>query len=453
MFPGAKIDPREHVREPGAPPTPRPLSIGRLSIGLVLSFALFQGLAGCESNKNYEQRNGYAASLPSGEQHAGIFADDPPGCLGLCQRDPGSPLVDCEAAEKGLEFIEVWNFDTGVAPYMYTYTDRSVHNLEPYGWEPEAAPIARCVGVENEVGFHLRGGPFRDWGGGFGMRLDWRLAGLGNCGIDDPAYRSDFCRPLGTEYPYSDYTFDLTEWEGVSFWARRGPDGQPLLRVMIGDQRTDDDISFLMYSSDPDAPRFCERNRVCGCPGDVPCLPVPEEFKTALTARDALRDCSLSDVSVCWDQELDPQMTKYQTYEYCGTSACECPYEAFPEENGGVDLQFVGRSCNSFGFRGGIVNDYCYNPGEDPDPYESNYLCGDHWTKPVHLTTDWQFFKVPFTSMLQQGWAKEQHEFDLNAVSMIRFSWDKGNIDYYLDDVSFYRKKRPIDGAAGADSQ
>ena len=50
---------------------------------------------------------------------------------------------------------------------------------------------------------------------------------------------------------------------------------------------------------------------------------------------------------------------------------------------------------------------------------------------------------MPFTRLLQQGWAKEQHQFDLHAISMIRFSWDKGFIDYWLDDVGFYRDERP----------
>jgi hypothetical protein len=150
---------------------------------------------------------------------------------------------------------------------------------------------------------------------------------------------------------------------------------------------------------------------------------------------------------ICWDPEKDPDLSQMNPHQDCGTYACDCPYEAFstPEGQSSVlrpDPAFNGRGCNEFAFRGGIVDNYCYIPGQDPNPHEANYLCGDHWAAPVHLTTDWQFFKVPFTSLLQQGWAKEQHQFDLHAVSMVRFTWDKGYIDYFIDDVRFYREKR-----------
>jgi hypothetical protein len=59
----------------------------------------------------------------------------------------------------------------------------------------------------------------------------------------------------------------------------------------------------------------------------------------------------------------------------------------------------------------------------------------------VDLSTDWQFFTVPFTNLRQQGWAKKSLQLDLHSVSMIRFSWDSGKIDYWIDDVSFYRRK------------
>ena len=44
---------------------------------------------------------------------------------------------------------------------------------------------------------------------------------------------------------------DVSEWEGISFWARRGPDSQAGFRVLVGDKNTDDDIAYLMYREDP----------------------------------------------------------------------------------------------------------------------------------------------------------------------------------------------------------
>ena len=401
-----------------------------------------QGSIACGSNRNHEQREAYAATLPN---------DDPPGCLYLCQPDPPPKLVDCQTPVAGLEFLEVWTFNGTNAPYLYTYSDRSVHNLNVHGWEPPTEGTVRCQGVVGEAvngdgepieiegldrAFHLKGGPFRDWGGGFGMRLQWLLEGPDHCA---KAERPDYCQPPDTPPPFDQYTFDLTSYDGISFWARRGPDSQPLLRVMIGDRRTDDDISYRMSVDVPEEPRFCERNLKCGCPKDLPCTPAPEGMRATFDPNDR---CGGGPVSVCWDPEKDPYGDQLDTYQFCGDDACNCGYEAYPEE---VDPEFEGKTCNRFAFRGGIVDDYCYDPVEGPPPYESNYLCGDHWTYPVHLTTEWQFFKVPFTKLLQQGWAKEQHQFDLNYVSMLRFSWDKGYIDYWIDDVGFYRDARPAE--------
>jgi hypothetical protein len=125
-------------------------------------------------------------------------------------------------------------------------------------------------------------------------------------------------------------------------------------------------------------------------------------------------------------------------YQICAESACDFEYKGFPDVGG--DPQFEGRSCTEFSFRGSITADFCYDPGETPDPYEGNELCGDHWMHPVQLTTDWRFFKVPFNTLLQQGWAKESDFLDLTAASLIRFTFDRGWLDTYLDGVRFYRR-------------
>ena len=67
---------------------------------------------------------------------------------------------------------------------------------------------------------------------------------------------------------------DVSAWEGISFWARRGPDSQAGFRVLVGDKYTDDDIAYLMYRIDPRMPRYCERVRECGCLNHRPCVAV-----------------------------------------------------------------------------------------------------------------------------------------------------------------------------------
>ena len=134
----------------------------------------------------------------------------------------------------------------------------------------------------------------------------------------------------------------------------------------------------------------------------------------------------------------------------CGRTQCDNAYAAYPTN--GSDPQSVGRACTPYTYRSGTQANVCYNPPgtldaagnpvpADPLPAESDEQCGDHFTFPVHLTTEWQFFTVPFTQMFQQGWAKQAPFFDLTSASVVRFTWDAGYVDYYIDDVRFYRVK------------
>ncbi|MGO9291512.1 MAG: hypothetical protein ACLQIJ_22505, partial [Polyangia bacterium] len=73
---------------------------------------------------------------------------------------------------------------------------------------------------------------------------------------------------------------------------------------------------------------------------------------------------------------------------------------------------------------------------------EPDQQCGDYWTFPLHLSTDWQLFLVPFTTMYQQGWAKRWPFFDISSVSVVRLTWDVGWVDYWIDNLRFYRVKQ-----------
>jgi hypothetical protein len=134
----------------------------------------------------------------------------------------------------------------------------------------------------------------------------------------------------------------------------------------------------------------------------------------------------------------------------CNLTRCNEAYAAHPEAGG--DPQFAGRQCRPFTYRTGVSSSFCYDPAgttpaggraPDPPPAETDQQCGDHWTHPIHVTTDWQLFLVPFSSMFQQGWAKRFPTFDLKSVSMVRLTWDAGPVDFYVDNWRFYRVARP----------
>jgi hypothetical protein len=136
----------------------------------------------------------------------------------------------------------------------------------------------------------------------------------------------------------------------------------------------------------------------------------------------------------------DTTVTEVPGYQYqmCGKTACDYEYSSLQA----ADPQSFGRECKPFPFKGGITYSYCFNPGEDPDPPEGTQQCGDFWLKPVALSTDWEFYKVPFSSLIQQGWAKRFYEFDLKNITNVRFQWDRGWIDFWISDVRFYRTKQ-----------
>jgi hypothetical protein len=267
-------------------------------------------------------------------------------------------------------------------------------------------------------------------------------------------------------------TLDLSEWEGVSFWARRGTDSQAGLRLLIGDKYTDDDISYIQYLLDPKAPRYCERTTECACrKQDRKCRKLSAAdlftYRPAESCDENVfysRPLFVGD-SICWDPEKDPPITTMTAgdFQFCGQSACETPSSSAKSLNGAGpdipnpwlkdstipdyrDVQFTNTTCQPFSFRGSITSDFCYNPDSDiygqQQPFDGNMTCNDHWMKSIAIDLDWKFYTVPFNTMLQQGWAKRSYMLDLTAISMVRFTWDRGYIDYYIDDVRFYRKKK-----------
>jgi len=391
---------------------------------------------------------GLAACVPTGGVPAsgavGLSCDG-----GVCMT---SPAVNCAAAEAGLEFAPFMvadfeapgpNVGTTLAQFLYVYTDvtsstrytEQVPTTTPTGYEPPSVAEDRCASDPagmNHV-FHILGGPFLAWGGGMGISMQHIYQDAHACtGTPRPSY----CPPPPADDPTSVQTInqaalDMSQWDGVAVWARRGPNSQPLLRVLVGDKFTDDDISFLSYQKDPKQPRFCERVLDCACVGDLTC----DLYPGAQTpSGNPGYYCGTPGSSSGGGIMMGPNAST----NTCNVTRCDQDYPAFP---GIGDLQFNHKTCTPHAYRSGIQTSLCFNPG-DPAPAEPDQQCGDHFTFPLRLTTEWQLYLVPFSSMSQQGWAKKAPYFDLKSVSVVRLSWDVGNIDYYVDNIRFYRLAR-----------
>jgi hypothetical protein len=446
------------------------LSRGVIKIRLTLLLTLAgAGALGCVPTANTNQLPSGAASLP---------------CYGqTCVPDMvGAPVtdaleVDCDAAEAGLEFFPYFNVldnQGGTSKYFYQYVDGTA-GIWPSGYGPPAIQQQICKnGPAGNYVMHESGGLFTGWGGGIGVGLaHFNSADAELCVLGGPVcpaaggYTTStqcFCPPLNNpDLPVALSTainlaaIDVSQWDGISFWARRGPNGQPLMRVLVGDRYTDDDISYLEYSTDPKQARLCERKIECTCPfQDTTCdwysadPKVDPMYASIVTAG---MNPPPPDVNVppsiqnggyfCGAPGTHPAPASSggpgSNGNICGRTLCDNVYAAYP--NNGPDPQSVGRACSPYTYRSGAQADICYNPGVDPLPAEADEQCGDHFTFPVHLSTEWQFYTVPFTQMFQQGWAKQAPYFDLTSVSVVRFTWDAGYVDYYIDNVRFYRIK------------
>jgi hypothetical protein len=430
--------------------------------------------AGCSTGS----RPDIADSAISNTCQVAMCTPDPNGvCQHTCTPDPGPRLVNCALAEQNFELSSppLWTFEeqAGIqqplARGMYSYTDNStviqtfkLRDLvtgaaSSKTWEPPVATMPRCSDQANvndrNHAIHIQGGPFLSWGGGVGIGM------------------KNFPSVTGSVATIEQAMLDVSEWEGISFWARRGPDSQVGFRVLVGDKHTDDDISYLMYRNDPLAPRFCERVRECGCLNHRSCVAVPLDRDNNGTG-----DITNPLIPPFCQPVTTHLRDDEQTMKFCGTpevisgaestssggsgcntcmqTKCDERWPAYPDDYAtpggvpmagiplGTDRQFYGKPCSPYTLRTGIFGYWCFDPAQKETPAETTDQCGDHWTRVVNLSNEWQFYTVPFNSMAQQGWAKRQAALDLKSVSVVRFTWDGGWIDFWIDDVRFYKTKK-----------
>jgi hypothetical protein len=147
-----------------------------------------------------------------------LFARD--AATGLELVDPGSGPVDCNA-DRDLTLVVINDFELGTDGW-FSYNDHTPGSFqEPpddiYPIPTEELPSkSRCQSV---YAIHVRAGGLADWGGGVGMKL-----------VDRPT--------------------DASQFDGVAFWARKGPTSFPALRLNVSDVHTHEEGGVC----DPKAP-------------------------------------------------------------------------------------------------------------------------------------------------------------------------------------------------------
>jgi hypothetical protein len=367
--------------------------------------------------------------------------------------DPGSRPIDCSGLadiEISPYWVETFEADPGiqngigVAQAWSAYDDGTQGSFRvpgDVGWYPgfvqngmfrydvpwglAADRISggpSCDGQPNDWAFHFRGGRFNFYGAGTAhplasprMTPEMPLAepcpaGSDLCPAGDhtsiglPALVPDYRQP---------HTFwDVSAYDGVVFWAHRGPDGASGLLVGLQNKYTSDDLARENQT-------FCRRIRSCrpDCANGLECR----------LAGDFNR-CVAEGITI--DSGLNPALLEL-LYPRCGPDTCFSPEHY-------KDLDFDDAQCKPYSFSGMETGHYCY--GAEPPPIAAE-RCGDAFVAPIQLSTDWQLYKLPFSEFRQVGFGKKAPIFDLESLYSIAFQFTVGYADVYVDNVSFYRQR------------
>ena len=325
-------------------------------------------------------------------------------------------------------------------------------------------PVPVCGGTPNSWVMHMRGQGFRYYGGNIAHILAGdNYQGSNNCPPD-----SSLCHPLPAagatvdsagfplaptkndpdasgiyKLPALHTYWDGSAYEGISFWARRGPDSFGTLLVTMNEKHTSDDQNRQNET-------FCRRIYQC----QSECLSYIDTDGTErrTTCQDSARPTDMTNdglapVKRCYDPAKGmpvppvPEGTGIGStddlldaiYPRCGKT---CTFRStYP------DVDFEGKSCRPYTFMSGESAEYCYNEGELPPPSREE-RCGDGFTSTVQLSGDWEFYTVPFSAMRQGGYGKRAEFFDLKSLYSITLGWGAPNVDFYLDNGSLYRTKK-----------
>ncbi len=383
--------------------------------------------------------------------------------------DPGSREIDCRVQE-GLVFSKAW-FETfepsgttiadwGTAQAWSSFddaTDGSFRMPVEKNWfggltgrtdgtwglpAQKVAGAPACDGKRNDWVLHWRGGPFLRFGAGLSHPLLEPLP----CPMSDLPEDEGLCWNMGEPYPEgipSDIAYppgqtqlhaawDVSAYDGVAFWARRGPESQGTFQFILHDKYTSDDMNRQNET-------FCRRSKPCRtqCVNRAPCSEVLNGM--AVQRR-------------CWDPELGdfPSETTSgvrflaaanmaaqtaladELFPLCGADAC-LGAQDFP------DPDFDGKACQPYTFQAHETGEYCFDE-DDPPPPDSVDRCADGHSGFFITNTNWQFYKIRFSDMRQSGFGKPAPSFDLTSVTSIAIVSTKGWVDLYLDNITFYKE-------------
>ena len=295
--------------------------------------------------------------------------------------------------------------------------------LPPWGLPAQQYDNApSCDGVPNQWVLHVKGGRFNYYGGGteHPLSLDCTLGAQAEaCSMMTDAVGDG----------RGDQALNASRYDGVAFWARRGPDGASGLMVNLQDKYTSDRLARTDTVTLQPGVGYCQRIKQCypTCAEGSACVPMQ------------LLNGDPADMKRCVPNGADPKQAimepslQQQLFPPCEQSTCQPPgYDP--------DIDYNDTQCKPYNFTGLEENNWCFG---DKPPAAPDERCGDGYVSNVSLSTDWTYYKLPFNRFQQVGFAKKAPQNDVLPKSLysIAFLFSVGYTDFYVDNVTFYRNE------------
>jgi hypothetical protein len=398
--------------------------------------------------------------------------------IGLGIADLTTPPTECATVGQ-YEFSKGWFDDfeltrmgadpneTGIAGGWASYDDLTKDSWHTPGdatWYPGLKgtiysawglpavqmPGPSCDGTPNDWVLHFKGGLFRKWGGGISHAFTDPVGKYRATPYDSCPPEADFCpAPLAkgatvdsaglptmatstddyaNGYKQSHDFFDASGYDGIAFWARRGPEGSGQTLVILTDKYTSSRLAR-------ENQQYCRRIRECHsrCLSGSPCAPDdPTSANPVYRCFDPAQVPGgvLPQLPISIDTELD------QIYPRCGPSACTSPGTY-------LDQDFDSKPCTPYTFPSADeAGEYCWDPKTDLPPPTRDDRCQDGWMTIVQLSSEWKFYALPWSSFGQVGFGKKAPRLDLKSLDTLAFGASMGWADAYYDNVTLYRRKK-----------
>ncbi|HEY4107299.1 MAG TPA: hypothetical protein VGM44_25550 [Polyangiaceae bacterium] len=468
-----------------------------LTAGTLLAVSSALAACGSGGNPNTPSTPEVSASTP----YYVMPVQQADGTLAPAVNDYGPvPLTaaDC-APPPNVEIALVDDYEGGAASQTYTYNDTTCEVLPVAikDWQPASTQIPSTwmsatsgdpnapVQGGNRCGslraMHLAG-TYTNYGAGLGTLLYNHSALLNS----NPAYPPIPSTQIGvyfqgqttalvkdgdTPFVAGLASTDLSQWDGITFWARRGPYGQDGFRPGLLDRTTADDFN---KQSPPGVAACRSIYTVCSCLNGKPCTPWdpavdpgPDPATIPQTGCYSGFAAEAPDVAgtYCWDPKVDPWPSGDPTIR-CGQTACnyrvDTPiptmifnpvnkdravlWKADIGQGAGVGTMTCSPEPYVFHDSTQPAAQFCYTPGVDADPPEKMDRCQDSWlgttggspSDPA-IDTNWHRYMIPFANLRQGTVDQRSPGIDLTFVEALLFAFPGGNLDVWIDDVGFYR--------------